>query len=380
VLNYYKNKKQNWLNLLLFLSISKIMLPAQDTLSLIFTGDIINHESILLSAKTGRGKFDFNPCFSAVKPILEKADLAIGNLETTLPGRWPYMGFQFAPVFRSPDELAVSLKNAGFDILFTANNHSNDGQARGLRETIKTLRRLEIIQSGTFLNASERASNYPLIVEKKGFKLAFLNATFGTNGWPTFPPNIVNRLDTSEIRRDLLAAKKQNPDFIIAVLHWGIEHQLTVSDEQRRLAEFLVAEGVDLIIGMHPHVVQPIEKIEATSGQTSRREGLVAFSLGNFISNHHMINADGGLMFRIELIRDSLSHKAMLFRHGYLPVWRSILSNSSGKKTWAVLPVQELEFEPVHFPALDEKALEQMLSFATTLRNRLTCLEWCENY
>ena len=369
----------NQLKPLLFMLFCPVGLNGQDTLRLIFTGDIMGHESQILSAKTGSRKFDYNPCFSHIKPILERADLAIGNLEVTLPGRWPYTGFQPAPVFRSPDALAEALKNAGFDLLFTANNHSNDGQRRGLRQTIKTLRRLEIIQSGTFLNAAERAANYPLIVQKKGFRLAFLNATFGTNGWPTFPPAIVNRLDTAQIRRDLLVAKSQNPDFIIAVLHWGLEHQLEESDEQRRLAEFMVSLGVDLIVGMHPHVAQPIQKMTATAPDGSRREAIVAFSLGNFISNHHMPNADGGLLFRIDLIRNSTDKKVAPGSFGYLPIWRFIYENEAGKKIYTVLPVAEIKRNPASCPELDEASRKKMDDCATGIRNRLACGEWCEN-
>ncbi|MEO6189274.1 MAG: CapA family protein, partial [Saprospiraceae bacterium] len=142
---------------------------AQDTLHLLFTGDIMGHERQILSARQGLGRYDYRPCFQYIKPFLEKVDLAVGNLEVTLPGHWPYTGFIMLPVFRSPDALAEALLWAGFDILMTANNHANDSQRRGIRHTINTLRSLGIRQTGTFKNAAERATNYPLLLNHNGF-------------------------------------------------------------------------------------------------------------------------------------------------------------------------------------------------------------------
>lgn len=372
---------KNRLNFLLFLPLFTAIGFAQnpqstDTLRLLFSGDIMGHESQILAAKTGWFKYDYRPCFAPVKPLLESADLAIGNLEVTLPGHWPYTGFQPLPVFRSPDALAEGLKEAGFDVLLTANNHSNDSQRRGIRHTIKTLRRLGIHQTGTFLDACDRENQYPLMVEKKGFRLAFLNATFGTNGIPTVRPTIVNRIDTAQMRLDLQKARLLNPDFIVVVLHWGIEHSLETSATQRNQAEFLIKNGADLIVGMHPHVVQPIEKMAVEAAAGSRREAVVAYSLGNFVSNHQMVNADGGLLFRIDLVRKTGEKKAQTGPFGWLPIWRFIHENGAGKKSFQVLPVAELEANPSRCPELDETSRKKMLAFAAGIRQRLACPEW----
>lgn len=222
----------------------------------------MGHESQILSAKTGWKQYDYKPCFQYVKPILENADLAIGNLEVTLPGSWPYTGFIVAPIFKSPDALAEALKDAGFDVLTTANNHSNDSQRKGINNTIETLKKLNIYQTGTFKNAEDRALRYPLIVHQNHISLAFLNySCVGTNYIPTLKPTIVNLFDTVKIKNDFIAARNLKADFIIVLIHWGIEHNINESNDQILQAEFLARQGADIIVGMHPHVVQPIRQI-----------------------------------------------------------------------------------------------------------------------
>jgi poly-gamma-glutamate synthesis protein (capsule biosynthesis protein) len=180
-----------------------------DTLHLIFAGDIMGHSPQIISAERVKNKeYNYNPCFEYVKPFLERADLAIGNLELTLPGKPPYTGY---PMFRSPDALATALKSAGFDILVTANNHANDSRGLGVHNTVQTVRDLGFLQTGTFKDQRDRDANYPLMVYKKGFKLALLNYTFSTNGIPTEAPTIVNLIDTVQIKADLQEARARKP-------------------------------------------------------------------------------------------------------------------------------------------------------------------------
>ena len=199
--------------------------------------------------------YDYLPCFQYVRPILEEADLAVGNLELTLPGKPPYQGY---PRFRSPDELAYALRVSGFDLLTTSNNHSNDAGKQGVIKTIETVKGYGFYQTGTFRNAEERELFYPLIVYKDNFKLAFLNYTYDTNGLPTRLPTVVNEIDTSLMKKDMETAKALRPDAIIVIMHWGLEYQLRESKTQRRLTKQLFDWGADLVIGGHPHVVQPI--------------------------------------------------------------------------------------------------------------------------
>ncbi|MFN9956360.1 MAG: CapA family protein, partial [bacterium] len=131
-------------------------------------------------------------------------DLAIGNLEFTLPGKPPYSGY---PQFRSPDSVAIALKEAGFDLLVTANNHSNDAGKTGVEHPIHTVRKLGVHQTGTFLDSLDQSQNYPLLIQHGNFKLAFLNYTYGTNGIPTKAPVIVNLIDEKQIALDMQKAR-----------------------------------------------------------------------------------------------------------------------------------------------------------------------------
>ena len=202
-------------------------------LNLLFVGDIMGHGPQIKSAEIIENEqYDYLPCFKYIRPVIEQADLAIGNLELTLPGKPPYQGY---PQFRSPNELAYALRVSGFDMLVTSNNHSNDAGKLGVINTISTLKNYTFYQTGTFKNSEEKELFYPLIVYKNGFKLAFLNYTYGTNGLSTKAPTIVNLIDTTLIKNDMKLAQQLNPDAIIVMMHWGLEYKLVESSKQRML-------------------------------------------------------------------------------------------------------------------------------------------------
>lgn len=380
--NYFHNqriiqKKKHPLSILLlcfclpFLSFSQT-----DTLRLLFTGDIMGHTPQIKSAEITPGKkYDYTPCFKYIQPVLERADIAIGNLELTLPGKPPYSGY---PMFRSPDALAPALKSAGFDLLVTANNHSNDSRGAGVISTIQTVRGNGFQQTGTFLNAQDRKQYYPLMVYKNGFKLAILNYTYDTNGMPTEEPTIVNRIDTALIADDLYEARARKPHFIIVVMHWGIEYQLKENADQRRLARFLARNGADMIIGMHPHVVQPIRTESVAMPDGSTKKVLTVYSLGNFISNQQQPNTDGGILFQVDLLKAKGTPQVRLGHHGYIPVWRYIHKPATGKSVFYTLPVARLERNPNLFPGMSPAARASMLKFAEGVRKRLDFAEWKE--
>ncbi len=348
-------------------------LPAQtDTLHLLFAGDVMGHIPQIKSAEIGKGKYDYTPCFRHIRPVIERADIAVANLELSLPGKPPYTGY---PMFRSPDALAEALKSAGFDLLVTANNHSNDGRGEGVKSTIATLQNLGFWQTGTFRNQAERNAAYPLVVSKNGFRIAFLNATYGTNEVRTQPPTIVNLLDTVQLAHDLWLARQKKPDFIIAIVHWGLEYQLKENDDQRAMARFLISHGADLVIGSHPHVVQPIKLTHAQGTDGTMREALVVYSLGNFISNQTQPNTDGGILFQVDLLKKRGGKKAELGDFGFLPVWRYIHRAASGKATYFTLPVSRLLANPKLFAEMAATARASMAASAEKIRARLVCPE-----
>ncbi len=329
--------------LLLFLFCTFCLhLKAQDTtrISLLFAGDIMGHDSQIASAYDKKSdKYDYQSCFQFVKPYIESADIAIGNLEVTLAGP-PFKGY---PQFSSPDELAVTLKEVGFDVLVTANNHSVDRGRKGVERTIAVLDSLQIPHTGTFVGATDRLNNYPLMLMKNGFSIALLNYTYGTNGIPVPSPVIVNPIDTALMAKDILAAKKNNPDVIIAFVHWGTEYENLPRKNQIDLAEFLFRKNVDLVIGSHPHVLQPME-------WRKEKNQLVVYSLGNFVSGQRKQYTDGGAMAYVEL--EKIRYKpdsivTTIDSAGYFLQW--VYRTEDANKDYFILPTSAFEKDTTAF-------------------------------
>lgn len=281
--------------------------PPVQRATLLFAGDLMVHTPQLTAARTSEG-YDFSPSFTYLKPLIEEADLAVVNLETTLAAKGAYTGY---PLFRSPAAMADAMREAGFDVALLANNHCMDYGARGARETIEALDRVGLKHTGVFLSARERNACPHLYLQINGILIALLNYTYGTNGMPVVKPAVVNRLDTVRMKEDIRRAKEWMPDCLAVALHWGVEYERKPNRDQRRMAEFLRREGVQLIIGSHPHVVQPIEQ--------DSLGGLTVYSLGNLLSNQHKRYTDGGLMVRVELEKKGANPLQMSYQP--IPVW-----------------------------------------------------------
>jgi len=309
---------------------------SQDTtrLSLLFIGDIMQHQTQISAAfnpKTGR--YDYKPCFQFIKSVLSAPDLTIGNLELTLGGP-PYTGY---PQFSAPDELLEALKDAGFDVLVTANNHSMDRGRKGLERTIDLLDSARFLHTGTFKDTLDWLNEYPLVVESKGFRLSLLNYTYGTNGISVSPPNIVNPIDTARIRHDLQKAKAQQTDATIVFLHWGQEYKSIPNPWQQRIADFCFTHGAKMVIGSHPHVLQPIE-------WRKEPDQVVAYSLGNFISAQWDRYKNGGALLHIDLEKimmpDSTSSVIMKdVSYSLAAVYRA----RDVQRTYYLLPIEQFE-------------------------------------
>jgi len=277
--------------------------------SIIFAGDIMGHSPQFQAAYNSVTKtYNYNDCFEQVKPYIENSDLAVTNLEVPIAGS-PYSGY---PNFSSPDALLDGLKYAGYDVLITANNHVLDRGKKGLERTIKKLDEKGFKHCGSYLNEQQKDSVYPLIIQVKGFKIAFLNYTYAVNGIDATKLSYVNLLDTVTIKNDILKARNK-ADFVIITVHWGIEYETNANSEQKKLARIFAREGVDLVVGSHPHVVQNAEFIEVDSV----KKVPVFYSLGNSISNQRKINTDGGIMIKVFI---DIKSKQIL-KTAYLPVY-----------------------------------------------------------
>ena len=331
-----------------------------EKVSLLFIGDIMGHDEQIWSAENRESHtYSYDTVFSFIRDEISEADIAIANFEVTLAGS-PYTGY---PAFSSPAELAVACKNAGIDYMVTANNHAADRGKRGIISTINKLDSLGIPHTGTFVDPALRDSLYPMIIEKNGISLALLNYTYGTNGITVSGPAIVNMLDKNLISRDLEIARNRRLDAIIVFLHWGTEYDTVPSKSQIDMAQYLFARGADLIIGSHPHVLQKMLWIKSDS---SSKDRIVVYSLGNFVSNQRRPKTDGGSMVRIELEKRDSS--LLVSDAGYYLTW-VYTPIVNYRKGFFVLPCSKFENTPEFFSKPAD--YEKMKAFIKDSRNLL---------
>lgn len=280
--------------------------PVIRHLSLLFAGDWMQHTPQIAAARTDSG-FDYEPSYRDIAPLFREADLAIVNMETTLTRNAFYTGY---PCFRSPAALADAWSAMGIDVALLANNHCCDGGSAGILTTIEELDRHSIRHTGVFSDSTDYARNRTLYLTRNGIRLAIVNYTYSTNGIPVPKGRIVHRIDTLRMADDLRAIPRDSADVVIACMHWGNEYERRPNAEQRRLADFLQRHGASIVVGSHPHVIQPFE------ADSTR---VVLYSLGNFVSNQQKRYCDGGLLARIEITkRDSLPCR---FSTTVTPVW-----------------------------------------------------------
>lgn len=257
--------------------------PPQPTISFTVaaTGDILIHSAVMAQAQanaTGDGPtYDFSPMFEPVEPLLSKADVALCHLEVPLSP--DNTGLSSYPLFNAPGDLAIAIKKAGYDSCSVASNHSLDKGPEGASDTIRVLERERLEHEGTARNPREESRR--TVVRFDGVSVGHISYTYGLNPGPAQlyedQPWLVNFIDKGRILKDARATKEAGADFVVASFHWGLEYQSTPTEEQRRLARKLLrSEAIDLIVGHHAHVVQPIERIG---------DEYVVYGMGNFLSH-----------------------------------------------------------------------------------------------
>jgi poly-gamma-glutamate synthesis protein (capsule biosynthesis protein) len=279
-----------------------------DTIRLLFGGDFMQHMPQVNAARTPDGSYDYSRSTEYIAPMFREADVAVINLETTISTTGHYSGY---PCFASPVEVVDEFETMGIDIALLANNHCCDRMARGIETTIEELNRRNIAHTGVYTDSVDYAQNNILYFERGGVRFALVNYTYGTNGIPVPKGKLVNLIDTTIIKRDLRTIDRDSVACVIACMHWGNEYERHENREQRRLAEVLQREGVDIIIGSHPHVVQPFYA-DSTN--------VLFYSLGNLVSNQQRHYTDGGLIAEVEVIRcDTI--EGLRYRATAHPVW-----------------------------------------------------------
>ena len=278
--------------------------PDPITIHLAATGDIMCHLTNIKNAySTSTKDYDFTNVFKNIAKYTQNADITVGNLETTFAGS--SRGYTGYPTFNTPEVLGKNLRDIGFDVICTANNHSMDKGYSGIESTLNYLDNYGLDHYGTARSAKEQ--NNILIKDVNGIKIAFLAYTYGTNGItvPKDKSYCVNLIDKSLIKEHIAIAKEQNADVICVNMHWGAEYKLTPNSTQENLADFLFENGVDIILGSHPHVLEPMEKRTLTLEDGSTKDGFVIYSLGNFVSGQIYANTKSTVILDVEITKKS---------------------------------------------------------------------------
>lgn len=280
---------------------------------LVFAGDLMQNLPQVRAAYNKRGGYDYSESFQYVKPILQQADLTVVNLETTISSTGNYTGY---PLFRSPKELIETMSDIGVDVAVMANNHAFDGGKQGVYTTLALLDSADIRHTGVFVDSDDLQRNHPLYLHVNGLQLALLNYTYGTNGLPVPDGLHINRIDSSAIIYDLQQIDRSETDGIIVYFHWGVEYTRQPNTEQKKLAGLCHRYGAEIVIGSHPHVVQPISFFEEDDGTV---RNVTVYSLGNLVSNQRNRYTDGGIIVAIDIKKES--GQPLTLKIFYTPVW-----------------------------------------------------------
>lgn len=293
--------------------------PNSEELHLAFVGDLMCHKANYEVAKQADGSYDFRPAFRVVKPYIADADIAFGNLETVFSGTEKGRQYAGYPTFNTPDAYAEALADAGFDHLFMANNHAWDGRSTGLKRTLEVLNDYRLTGIGAYTTPTEKAEVKPFDI--KGIKFSVLAYTQHSNGKvPERLRYMLNFIDTAQIRKDIEQQRAKGAELIIVNFHFGEEYKRTPNDYQLEIVRQAINYGADIIVGEHPHVLQPIQ-LYKTSSEATLDTGVVAFSMGNFYSHQMGTYTNSGIILNIKLKKDKTTGKIQLSHHFAIPTF-----------------------------------------------------------
>jgi poly-gamma-glutamate capsule biosynthesis protein CapA/YwtB (metallophosphatase superfamily) len=290
--------------------------PPPRGFTLLASGDVLAHRSVLERARaygTHSGHaYDFRPMFAAIRPLVSAADLAVCHLETPLsPSGGHLSGY---PRFNAPPQLAVAIHTAGYDDCSVASNHAMDQGVRGVAGTLAVLDRAGLRHAGTARSPREAR---PRILTVRGVRVALLSYTYGLNGFglPRGRPWLVNVLSPGRILADARAAGRAGSRFTVVFLHWGQEYRSAPTPAQRTLARRLLADpSVDLLVGHHAHVVQPIQRVNGK---------WVAFGMGNSLSAQSAAccpaATQDGVLLQVTVVRKA--GRLVVGKVSYVPTW-----------------------------------------------------------
>lgn len=320
--------------------IEEVKVPDDITINMTVTGDVLCHNTNFWDAyDASTDSYDFSYVFEDIEKYFSSADIVVGTIETSFAGK--EAGYSNYPTFNSPEELATDLKELGYDVMAMATNHCLDKGYKGLVSTIEELDKAGIKHIGTY--KSEEDSKEILIQDVKGIKMAFLNYTYGTNGIP-IPAGkeySVNLIDKDKMKADIEKAKKLNADVICVNMHWGEEYRQTATQEQEELADFLFQNGVDLILGSHTHVLEPMEKRTVTLADGTKKDGFVIYSLGNFMSGQNANFTRQSVILDIQLTKKGKDNTISIDSVKYTPIYMYNIYAGKSMNRFKIMDIEE---------------------------------------
>lgn len=312
--------------------------PPDQSVKLTIIGDIMCHNTNFKEAYDASTKtYDFSNVFSQVSSYVSAGDITIGNFETTMAGE--ARGYSGYPTFNTPAALATDLKELGVDVVSTANNHSLDKGYSGIVSTLDELDAAGVAHTGTYRSAEEQ--NIITYKEVNEVKFAFLSFTYGTNGIPvpSGKDYCVNLIDKTLIKQQIDLAKEGKPDVICVNMHWGVEYTAKPNAEQKQLADFLFENGVDLIFGSHPHVLEPMEKRTVTLADGTTKDGFLIYSLGNFMSGQVKADTRKSIILNLNITKHGDTGKITVDSYDYIPTYM-LDTNTADENKYKILDIK----------------------------------------
>ncbi len=345
---------------------SNSLFDIYDTVRVTFIGDVMQHGKQINSAHihgtdpARSNSYDYSHAFKYFEERFKSADIAVANMEFPV-GLPPYSGY---PQFSAPPAIAYQAINSGINLFTIANNHLADKGEAGFARTLQIYDSLASVHNsgrysisdteagfhytGAYANDSLEYAANPKIIELKGIKIAFINFTYGTNGYPVPKPFVINRMDSTKVKEAICRAKERGAELIVALPHWGNEYELYPSAKQKAWAKMLFDNGVKIIIGSHPHVPQSAE-IHLSKTMLPRKWGkfekMVFYSLGNYISNQSIPDwSQLGMFVEIEIVKNRLTGEIALSGVEYEYIW--CFKKDEFAPDYTVVPVKDFIDKP----------------------------------
>lgn len=289
--------------------------PPDVTVDIMMIGDILAHEGVYNSGLQADGTYNFDHLFKNIKSDISAADIRIVNQETILGG--VELGLSGYPCFNSPYEIGVAEAKAGFNVILHATNHTLDKGLTGVENCLNFWKTNYPEMAVLGINETEEDYNDIYVYNKDGFKIAILNYTYGTNGIaiPASKPYIVNMLDVDKITQDVTKAK-EIADMVVVCPHWGTEYVYEPDSNQKYWTNLFLKLGVDVVIGAHPHVMEPVETFTRDDGH----QMVVYYSLGNFVSNQDKMPRMLGGMAKVTLVKSGTDNSCYVKQYSYTPI------------------------------------------------------------